>query len=104
MHPILCFYAVQFNINGNDLIEGGKTLADGLKSNTTITKVRCEYSNQHSVPEAERCSCSFCNPTCQDFPSAMVATAEATTLSTMCIPLAGCYTQFTICSLFFLVH
>ena len=57
MRPILCFYAVQFNINGNDLrIEGGKTLADCLKSNTTITKVRCEYicaGKQHSAPEAE---------------------------------------------------
>ena len=57
MRPIFCFYAVQFNINGNDLrIEGVKTLADGLKSNTTITKVRCEYicaGNQYSVPEAE---------------------------------------------------
>ena len=57
MHQILCFCAVQFNINGNDLrIEGGKTLADCLKSNTTITRVRCEYMcgrKQHSVPEAE---------------------------------------------------
>lgn len=57
MHQILRFCAVQFNINGNDLrIEGGTTLADCLKSNTTITRVRCEYicaGKQHSAPEAE---------------------------------------------------
>ena len=57
MYQIFCFCAVQFNIDGNDLrIEGGKTLADCLESNTTITRVRCEYicaGNQHSVPEAE---------------------------------------------------
>ena len=54
---MFCFCAVQFNINGNELgIEGGKTLADCLESNTTITRVRCEYicaGKQHSAPEAE---------------------------------------------------
>ena len=108
MRPNLCFCAVQFNINGNDLrIEGGKTLADCLESNTTITRVRCEYicaGKQHIAPEAESAvqlhvlqshmsgffsSASGCNH------------AVATTLSTMCIPLAWCYTQFTICSLLF---